>query len=121
MTPGALQTLWTNVALTVLRDYRARVKYAGHGVTIILAGDRMHLADRETEIQQAAAYLASDDFAEVCANAGMTVRIPALLEYITSAKPAVYDAVAARQLQLDLTPCAGARTMGHGSQPEARA
>ena len=119
-TATALRTLWANVALTALREYRNRVKYAAPGVTVVLSGDRLLLADRETEIARATEYLQSEDFAEVCANAGMTVRMPALLEYVTGAKPAVWNPDRQHQLSMDLTPCIGARTMGNGSHTEAR-
>lgn len=122
MTPAvaAARALWTAAALQILRDLRARIKYASPGLTIVLSGDRMILGDRETEIQRATEYLSSDDWAEVCSNAGYAVRLPALVEYVSSAKPAVWNPDRQQQLSMDLTPCIGARTMGHGSYPEAR-
>lgn len=115
-TATALRDLWIAAALQALRDLRARVKYAAPGVTVVLSGDRLLLGDRDTEIARATEYLQSEDFQEVCANAGMTVRMPALLEYVTGAKPAVWNPARQHQLSMDLTPCIGARTMGNSME-----
>lgn len=118
MTPAvaAARALWTAAALQILRDLRARVKYASPGVTITLSGDRMILADRDTEIQRATEYLSSEDWAEVCSNAGYAVRLPALVAYISSATPAIWNPERQQQLSMDLTPCHGARTMGQNME-----